>query len=62
MKVKEISLEDYQKHIKESRQKVLKNKEKYIVYYDWKPVFEVTPIIHRDSPEEIDWAMRELKK
>jgi len=61
METKNISLEEYQKHIKKSRQKVLKNKVKYIVNHQWKPIFEVIPIIHKEDPKEIDGALWEIK-
>ena len=59
---KTITLEEYQKHIWQSREEVLKNKQKYIVTHEGKPVFEVTPIIHPEDPKEVDGALWELKE
>lgn len=62
MDTKKISLEDYESHMWELRKKACAEKTKYIVEENKKEIFEVTPILHKDEPEEVDCGLYEIKE
>ncbi len=60
MKTQTISLEDYQSHMGELRKKACAEKTKYIIEENNKEIFEVTPILHEEEPEEVDCGLYEI--